>query len=118
MLLFPAFHQFIIVCAGTLVILHHVQILVSIQSFALPHETTFLKFSPLLVGAELVQFVPSEVMTFPEVQGVAYVSVEATKVVPLFFKIVPVVVPELVITRTHSTATTQADTLESVVSEA
>ena len=55
MLLFPEFHQFIIVCAGTLVILHHVQILVSIQSFALPHQTTFLKFSPLLVGVEYAQ---------------------------------------------------------------
>ena len=73
---------------------------------------------PPPVGAALVQFVPSDVITFPLVPGAAYVSVDATKVVPLFLRIVQDVVPALVITRTHSTAMIPALTRERVVSEA
>lgn len=39
------------------------------------------------VAAALVQFVPSDVITFPDVPGAAYVSVEATKLVPFPFSI-------------------------------
>jgi hypothetical protein len=82
------------------------------------HGMSVQKDQPPAVGAALVQFVPSDVSTFPLVPGAAYVSVDATKVVPLFLRIVQDVVPALVITRTHSTAITPALTRERVVSEA
>ena len=46
---------------------------------------------PEAAGAAEVQFVPSEVKTFPLVPGTAYVSVEATQFVPsltMIFRVV------------------------------
>jgi hypothetical protein len=46
---------------------------------------------PPVAGAALVQFVPSEVRTFPDEPGTAYVSVEATQFVPsetIIFRVV------------------------------